>query len=55
MPGKAATLLDMLGVDESKRTLDHARIGTDFDYGKAKVDLGRGVKGALFPPLISDE
>jgi methionyl-tRNA synthetase len=54
MPDKAARLLDMLGVDATKRTLEHARVGMDFDYGTSKVPLGKGHKGVLFPPLISD-
>jgi methionyl-tRNA synthetase len=55
MPTKAARLLDMLGVDSANRTLDHARVGADFEYGTSKVDLGKGHKGVLFPPLISKE
>lgn len=54
MPGKAALLLDMLGVEENNRTWAYARVGMDTTYGVSKVDLGRGQMGALFPPLTSD-
>ena len=54
MPAKSALLLDMLGVDESKRTLEHANVGRDFNYGTSKVELGKGHVGVLFPPLTSD-
>jgi methionyl-tRNA synthetase len=55
MPDKAALLLDMLGVDEKMRGLEYARVGKDFTYGTPKVDLGKGPKGVLFAPLLSDE
>jgi methionyl-tRNA synthetase len=51
MPIKASQLLDMLGVDESKRTFDHAKIGADGTYGQAKLPLGSTSWDALFPPL----
>ena len=51
MPGKAAQLLDMLGVDESRRTFDDAKLGADFDYGVPKVSVGRDAHDGLFPPL----
>ncbi|QDS67675.1 hypothetical protein FKW77_005143 [Venturia effusa] len=51
MPTKAALLLDMLGVDEERRTLDFAKPDTDFTYGKSKVPIGGGLEGVLFPPL----
>ena len=54
MPDKAAELLDMLGVAADRRGFDAARVGLDADYGKSKVDLGRGHAGVLFPPLRSD-
>jgi methionyl-tRNA synthetase len=54
MPGKSAELLDMLGVDKSRRTFDDARLGADFDYGVPKVPLGRDSWDALFPPLPVD-
>jgi methionyl-tRNA synthetase len=53
MPGKAAVLLDMLGVDEERRTATYAVLGTDFDYGNSKIELGKGELGTLFPPLLS--
>ena len=54
MPSKAAELLNMLGVDESRRTFEFTQLGKDVEYGVSKVDLGRGHKGALFPPLMSE-
>jgi methionyl-tRNA synthetase len=54
MPAKAAQLLDMLGVDESKRTFDDARIGADYDYGVPKIPVGRDSWDGLFPPLPVD-
>jgi len=54
MPTKMKLALDWLGVDESKRTFDHAKYGADFTYGVPLVDVGRaGATGTLFPPLIS--
>jgi len=55
MPGKAAEMLDMLGVDESKRTFGDARLGADFTYGTARTSPGKGAEGALFPPLAVED
>jgi len=51
MPSKAAVLLDMMGVDESRRTFEDALIGADDTYGDAKVPIGKGTFDGLFPPL----
>lgn len=51
MPTKAAQLLDMLGVDEARRTFKDAHFGADFTYGESKVPLGKGPFEGLFPPL----
>lgn len=51
MSGKAAQLLDMIGVDESRRTFDDAKFGADFTYGTAKFPVGRDAWDGLFPPL----
>ncbi|KAG9239679.1 tRNA synthetases class I (M)-domain-containing protein [Amylocarpus encephaloides] len=51
MPTKAAELLDMIGVHESRRTFQDAQFGADFDYGVPIVPMGKGVWGSLFPPL----
>lgn len=51
MPGKSKTLLDMLGVEDSRRTFDDARIGADSTYGTAKAPLGNDAWDSLFPPL----
>jgi methionyl-tRNA synthetase len=50
MPSKASRLLDMLGVDDSKRSFNDAQFGVDGDYGVARAPVGKGV-GDLFPPL----
>lgn len=49
MPGKAAELLDHLGVAKDKRQLEHATWGGDYDYGVPLVALG---KDGLFPPMV---
>ncbi|KAI9668227.1 MAG: methionyl-tRNA synthetase [Bathelium mastoideum] len=53
MPNKAALMLDMLGVDEQRRTFEWAT-EVDDTYGMSRVDLGEGVNGVLFPPLQSN-
>ncbi len=47
MPGKAAEILDRLGVDPGRRALADARSGADPDYGVPLSD----VKTHLFLPL----
>ena len=54
MPAKAARLLDMLGVDESRRTFDHASFRADYDYGVPQLPVGRDAWDGLFPPLPVD-
>jgi methionyl-tRNA synthetase len=51
MPNKATQLLDMLGVDASKRTYEDATFGSDFSYGEAKLPVGKCAWDGLFPPL----
>jgi methionyl-tRNA synthetase len=51
MPGKASELLDMIGVDESRRTFGDAFLGIDETYGDAKIPVGKDAWSALFPPL----
>lgn len=51
MPSKAAELLDMMGVDPSRRTYNDAALGADFTYGTPTVDVGKGAFEGLFPPL----
>jgi len=51
MPEKSAQLLDTIGVDESRRTLQYAVFGTDADYGEPKIPVGKDVWESLFPPL----
>ncbi len=51
MPEKAAQLLDMLGVDISRRNFNDARLGVDDSYGDPMLAPGKGAWDALFPPL----
>ena len=51
MPDKASQLLDMLGVDKSRRGFDDAKIGADDSYGTPQVPLGKCAYDGLFPPL----
>ncbi len=51
MPGKATTLLNMIGVEDTKRTFDDAVFGSDGSYGSAVAPLGTCAWDALFPPL----
>jgi methionyl-tRNA synthetase len=53
MPEKSKTLLDMIGVEDSKRTFDDAQVGADATYGDANAPLGKGAWDGLFPPLVS--
>jgi methionyl-tRNA synthetase len=51
MPVKSLQLLDMIGVDERRRTFDDAMLGNDESYGDAKAPVGETAWDALFPPL----
>lgn len=51
MPTKASTLLDMLGVDSSRRTYNYAQFAADDSYGEAKAQVGKCAWDSLFPPL----
>jgi methionyl-tRNA synthetase len=51
MPGKAKTLLDTLGVHDSRRTYDDAQFGVDASYGEPRAKVGNGKWDSLFPPL----
>jgi methionyl-tRNA synthetase len=55
MPNKASTLLEQLGVQPDRRTLEYCKPGADFDYGTPLVELGVRQEGVLFPPLSSHE
>lgn len=55
MPSKMKHALDILGVDESRRSFEHARCHADLTYGAPFIDVGRaGADGTLFPPLIAE-
>jgi len=55
MPDKASLLLDMLGVDESRRTYDDAIFGCDDTYGEPRVSPGKSAWDGLFPPLAIED
>ncbi|KAH8195945.1 hypothetical protein TruAng_009894 [Truncatella angustata] len=51
IPGKAAEVLDRLGVDPASRTLAYARVDADATYGVSRVPLGEGASSSVFPPI----
>ena len=53
MPGKAMTMLDLLGVSEDARKFENAILGSDMTFGEPMIGLGKAYRGALFPPLRS--
>lgn len=56
MPTKAGEILDILGVDPTRRTFQYAVFGADFTYGVPKIPCGgRGAFETLFPPLIVED
>jgi methionyl-tRNA synthetase len=58
IPDKAARLLDMLGIEEKRRTLEWIGAGSDASFGRATdgdAIKGRLLRNILFPPLDSDE
>jgi len=54
MPDKASQLLDMIGVDPSRRTFADTYFGNDKSYGTPIAPLGKNAWDALFPPLSVD-
>ncbi|KAL8648210.1 MAG: hypothetical protein Q9226_006089 [Calogaya cf. arnoldii] len=54
MPQRMKHLLDLMGVDEGRRTFRDAAVGKDVTYGVPMVEVGRGREGVVFPPLDSD-
>ena len=54
MPDTMRKMLDMLGVSPEARKYENTLLGSDFNYGKPLVELGRGTQGVLFPPLRSN-
>ncbi|KAI5281580.1 methionyl-tRNA synthetase [Ascosphaera aggregata] len=57
IPEKASELLALLGVEDTavKRGFEAARYCGDSDYGVPLVKVKKGVDGALFPPLITED
>jgi methionyl-tRNA synthetase len=55
MPSKMKRCLDLLGVEEGKRTFSDARYRADYTYGIPLVDPGKaGSESTLFPPLVAE-
>ena len=55
MPSKMQRALDLLGVQESRRSFDYAKSYADSTYGIPMVDVGvAGPEGTLFPPLSAE-
>ncbi|KAL2196296.1 tRNA synthetases class I (M)-domain-containing protein [Corynascus similis CBS 632.67] len=54
LPDKAWRLLDILGVDQERRTFSHAVLRCDSQYGHSMAPPGSGRADGLFPPLIED-
>ena len=55
MPSKMKRCLDLLGVEEGKRTFNDARYRADYTYGIPLVDPGKaGSESTLFPPLVAE-
>lgn len=54
MPSKMKTLLDTLGVANDARGYANTLLGSDMDYGKPMVKLGKYPDEALFPPLTTE-
>lgn len=52
MPGKAAELLNILGVAEDKRSFPYAQPGVDFGFGAPFLAPGKTAWDNLFPPLL---
>ena len=54
MPERMKLALDLIEVDESTRTFQHAHVGADFNYATSGFDVARdGVPEQLFPLLLS--
>lgn len=51
MPSTMSRLLDMIGVDESRRSFAYAVTGADDSYGEPKIPVGKDQWDSLFPPL----
>ena len=54
MPDRMKAALDLMEVDESKRSFEYAQIGADLDYGPpaAPADL-KSSASVVFPILLS--
>lgn len=55
MPEKAATLLDMLGVEAGRRGFDDAVIRSDKTYGVPTIGVGKCAFDSLFAPLMVED
>lgn len=55
MPGKAAEMLDLLGVAQDKRSFKYLGLGKDFSYGAPLRSIGISAQDAIFPPLAVED
>ncbi|KAI0011074.1 tRNA synthetases class I (M)-domain-containing protein [Xylariaceae sp. FL0662B] len=51
IPEKAAAVLDRLGVNPGRRSIEYAKPYADDSYGTSMVPLGEGAQSSVFPPL----
>jgi methionyl-tRNA synthetase len=51
IPEKSSEVLDRLGVDPERRTIQDAVLFADDSYGTPLVPLGTGAQSSIFPPL----
>lgn len=55
MPTKMSQLLDILGVEETRRTFEFAVIGADDSYGVTQSSPKTEFSDTLFPPLPQED
>lgn len=55
IPARAAVLLDTLGVDQDRRSIEYSSVGADSQYGVSRAQLNKAGKNQqLFPMLACD-
>lgn len=55
IPGKGKHLLEVLGVEKSKRSFEYIGIGRDHTYGAPIKDPGRSSHDSMFPNLDQED
>ena len=54
MPDRMTAALDLMEVDQSKRTFEYAQVGADLDYGPPTLPADtKPSAGVVFPMLLS--